>query len=87
MSGEKILIVDDSKTIRKILATSLTKVGYQVEFAENGQEGLEVFAQTNPDLVLLDVDMPIMDGFSMLENLKEVSSFSSPVLFLTRKSS
>lgn len=87
MSGEKILIVDDSKTIRKILATSLTKVGYQVEFAENGQEGLEVFAQTNPDLVLLDVDMPIMDGFSMLEKLKEDSSFTTPVLFLTAKTS
>ena len=63
MSGRrKILVVDDDASIREILATQLARLGYDVELAADGQEGLDAFTKAPPDLVLMDVMMPAMDG-------------------------
>ena len=59
---EKVLVVDDEKSIVDIVKFNLEKEGYQVLTAGDGREGLEQFEQNNPDLILLDVMMPIIGG-------------------------
>ena len=62
MANEKILVVDDDTNICELLRLYLTKEGYQVTTANDGEEGLDKFNQVKPDMVLLDVMMPKMDG-------------------------
>jgi DNA-binding response OmpR family regulator len=76
-----ILLVDDSTTERAIVEGKLTAVGYGVVTAENGREGLRRLYETNPDLVILDVVMPELDGWGTLERIREVSDV--PVIMLT----
>jgi len=67
-----VLIVDDSKTSRSMLRNILTEHGYEViGEAENGQEGYEKYCDLNPDIVTLDITMPIMDGIETLVKIKE----------------
>ena len=63
---QKILVADDEASIRRILETRLKMVGYDVVVAEDGEEAVNVFNKTNPDLVVLDVMMPKLDGWSVL---------------------
>jgi len=80
----KVLIVDDSVTIRRILGRALAEAGYQIEEAEDGREALERCRAELPDLVLLDIDMPVMDGLSTLRAMKDDEKLRTlPVLFLT----
>ena len=65
MANEKILVVDDDTNICELLRLYLTKEGYQVTVANDGEEGLEKFNQVKPDMVLLDVMMPMMDGLEV----------------------
>ena len=65
MANEKILVVDDDTNICELLRLYLTKEGYQVTTANDGEEGLEKFNQLKPDMVLLDVMMPKMDGLEV----------------------
>ncbi|MCK4695701.1 MAG: response regulator, partial [Candidatus Cloacimonetes bacterium] len=67
----KILIVDDEKMIRIVLSKVLSKAGYEIFEAENGKEALEKYEQYKPDLVLLDFQLPGMNGLEVLEELKE----------------
>ena len=78
----KILIIDDEESIRHLLDTLLTRKGYQVVLAESGKEGLELVRRERPDVVVLDLKMPGMDGFTVL---KELRSFDpkKPVIILT----
>ena len=79
-----ILVVDDSSTIRRILAGTLAKAGYRVSEASDGSVGLDVCRADEPDLVLLDVDMPVLDGRATLQVMKGDPSLADiPVLFLT----
>jgi two-component system cell cycle response regulator len=79
-----ILVVDDSSTIRRILAGTLEKAGYRVSQASDGSAGLEVCRAEMPDLVLLDVDMPVLDGRATLTAMKDDPVLADiPVLFLT----
>jgi CheY-like chemotaxis protein len=82
-----VLLVDDEPDIRKIGRLSLERVGgWQVLCAESGQRALELACDGQPDLILLDVMMPGMDGLSTLEQLKrEPRTAAIPVLFLTAK--
>lgn len=80
---KNILIVEDELRIRFLLRDYLTKEDYNIIEASNGQEGLIAFSSTNIDLVLLDIMMPVMDGMTMLEKLREVSTV--PVILLTAK--
>lgn len=82
-----ILIVDDNEINRDICAMNLEHMGVTLHFAENGIEGLKLAKEKRPDLILLDIMMPEMDGFEMLKRLKKDESLSHiPVLMLTAKS-
>src|SRR6266702_4330090 len=80
-----ILIVDDEPRIRDFVRLNLELEHYRVEEAENGQEALEKVRDLLPDLVVLDVSMPIMDGFEALAEIREVSTV--PVIMLTVRQS
>lgn len=85
-SARKILVVDDEPHIRKILQFLLQQEGFEVALAENGQAALDCLEAVQPDLILLDVMMPKMDGFHMLERLR--ANFQTswiPVIMLTAK--
>jgi two-component system response regulator VicR len=79
----KILIVDDEKTIVDILAYNLRKEGYEIIEAHDGTKGLELALSENPDLVMLDIMMPGLDGYEVCARLRKVSQV--PVIMLTAK--
>ncbi len=81
---KSVLIVEDELRIRFLLRDYLTKDDFNVFEASNGEEGLFVFSTQKIDLVILDIMMPVMDGLTMLEKLREVSTV--PVILLTAKS-
>ncbi len=83
----KILTVDDSKTIRCIIKKVFEGYDCEVSEAKNGIEGLTVAGKIHPDLIILDIDMPEMNGLDMLMHLRNNDSFiSTPVFMLTSKS-
>jgi two-component system KDP operon response regulator KdpE len=79
--AEKILVIDDKKEMTWLLERALVEDGYEVEIAHNGQEGLRQAYASRPDLILLDVMMPGMNGWDMLRRLREFSD--TPVIMLT----
>jgi len=83
----KILSVDDSKTIRMIVGRAFRPYECTVFEAANGEEGLAAAAREKPDLVILDITMPVMDGVTMLTKLKEDPALKAiPVIMLTAES-
>ncbi|MEG6550037.1 response regulator, partial [Desulfocurvibacter africanus] len=66
----KLLLIDDEEGIRRMLGMSLADLGYDVHTAADGQEGLKLFDWLAPDIVLLDIKMPGMDGIEVLRNIK-----------------
>lgn len=76
-----ILVVDDDENERELLRLMLEPAGYRVDLAPDGMNGLQTFFSNPPDLVLLDVQMPKMDGWQLLERIREVSE--APVIMLT----
>nr|AUG32299.1 two-component response regulator [Paulinella longichromatophora] len=78
---ETILIVDDEASIRRILEARLSMIGYQVVTASDGVEALEVFHRCEPDLVVLDVMMPRIDGYGVCQELRKESDV--PIVILT----
>ncbi|WP_404416147.1 response regulator [Marinospirillum sp.] len=78
----RILVVDDSKVTRSLLSKSLEEEGYEVFVAENGADGIQAFKLHQPDLVILDVEMPIMDGYECCSHLRQLAA-EVPVLILT----
>ena len=80
----RILIAEDNNDLRRLLYEQLTGEGYQVTAAADGLEAYERFKSETPDMALLDVMMPFMDGFSLLTKIRETSEM--PVIFLTAKS-
>ena len=83
MANEKILVVDDDINICELLRLYLTKEGYQVTTANDGEEGLAQFGQTKPDMVLLDVMMPRLDGLEVCRRIRKQGN--TPVMMLTAK--
>lgn len=84
---EKILIIEDNEDIRENTAEILQMTNYKVFSAENGKVGVEVALQENPDLILCDIMMPVLDGYSVLHMLrKNTSTRNTPFIFLTAKS-
>lgn len=81
--AKTVLIVEDESNIRELLRMYLEQEGYIVEMAQNGAEGLRIFKRVHPDLVLLDLMMPIMDGTQMIRELRSFSN--TPVIMLTAK--
>jgi CheY-like chemotaxis protein len=87
MSEPTILTVDDSKTIRLLLARILRPFAVEVCEACNGEEGLAVAAAKGPQLIILDYNMPVMDGLTMLSRLREDAALkATPVIMLTAES-
>jgi CheY-like chemotaxis protein len=86
--GAKILTVDDSQMIRTLVARALKAFEVQILEAENGALGLETARRERPDLILLDVAMPVMDGLEVLRRLKSDPGLKSiPVIMLTAEAS
>ncbi|MDR0518980.1 MAG: response regulator transcription factor [Clostridiales Family XIII bacterium] len=83
MEPKKVLIIEDEKNISDIVKLNLTKEGFSVDTAFDGQEGLDKALGTDPDLVLLDVMLPMMDGFEVCRKIREKSDV--PVIMLTAK--
>ena len=82
--GKKILAVDDSSSIRKMVEFTLKSKGFKVTTAVDGQEALEFLAKELPDAVILDINMPRMDGFEFLKKIKSDDAYSAlPVMMLT----
>lgn len=78
---QKVLVADDEASIRRILETRLKMVGYDVVVAEDGEEAVNLFNKTNPDLVVLDVMMPKMDGYGVTREIRRTSDV--PIIILT----
>ncbi|MFW9615095.1 PleD family two-component system response regulator [Aquabacterium sp.] len=86
MAIEKILLVDDSKTELHVLSDLLTKKGYQVRTAENGEEAMRRLAEEKPDLILMDVVMPGQNGFQLTRAITRDPNFADvPVIMCTSK--
>jgi DNA-binding response OmpR family regulator len=81
---KKILIVDDSKDYVYVISQKLIKEGFSIITAEDGEEGLFSVQRDKPDLILLDIEMPKMDGITMATKLKELN-IDLPIIFLTNK--
>ncbi len=77
-----VLVVDDSETARAVCRVALSKHGYTVMEAKEGREALELFCKHTPDLVLLDIEMPGMNGLAALDEMRKINP-NSPVIMLT----
>ncbi len=87
MQSYKILVVDDEEHIRKILKFKLEKHGYYVITADNGEIALQMVRRENPDLIILDLMMPKMDGFEVCKRIrKNFQTAQIPIIMLTAKS-
>jgi two-component system, OmpR family, response regulator len=80
---QTILVVDDDPHIRQLLVFALAKAGYQTVEAENGAEALEVIASDQPDLMILDITMPTMDGLEVCRRVRAQGNL--PILFLSSR--
>jgi DNA-binding response OmpR family regulator len=86
--GHRVLVVDDDRNLRKIITTNLELAGYQVATAANGQEALAKLEEDVPDLLLLDLMMPYMDGYEVTRRVRAHSNpmiANIPIIILTAK--
>jgi len=84
MVKTRVLIVDDEPNIRDLLATSLRFAGYEIQTAANGAQAVAAVTESEPDIILLDVMLPDMNGFSVTKKLRS-SGIQAPILFLTAR--
>jgi len=84
--AKKILVVDDEMHLARILQFTLKNAGYEVSLAYDGKEALEMVQEINPDLVILDLVLPIVDGYKVCNKIKnDKSTESIPVIILTAR--
>jgi len=84
MAQKKVLIVEDDKMISSMYETKLKQEGFLVLTADNGHLGLEIAMKEKPDIILLDIILPQMDGFTVLQELRYNKSMkSTPIIMLT----
>jgi two-component system chemotaxis response regulator CheY len=84
----KILAIDDSRTIRELLRHTLEKVGFEYHCAVDGRDGVDMYAEVAPDVVITDINMPNLDGFGVIDELRGDGIASTvPILVLTTESS
>lgn len=85
--AKKILIIEDQATMRRNVALMLQMEGFETATAENGRTGIDLARQQRPDLILCDVMMPEMDGYAVIQALRDDDAFANtPFIFLTAKS-
>ncbi|MFQ5437304.1 MAG: response regulator [Paracoccaceae bacterium] len=83
----KVLAVDDSRTMRSMLDQALSEAGFNVETAEDGEDGYEKLSQTDPDVIITDINMPRLDGFGFIERVRSDARHRFvPILVLTTES-
>ena len=80
-----VLVADDEEDIRSLVALRLRRAGYDVVTAADGEEALRLARQTKPDLLILDVSMPVMDGLTVCCELQGQGAAAPPVIFLTAR--
>jgi chemosensory pili system protein ChpA (sensor histidine kinase/response regulator) len=81
-----VLVVDDSLTVRRVTQRLLQREGYRVVLAKDGLDALEKIAEERPAVVLSDIEMPRMDGFDLLRNLRAESAFATlPMIMITSR--
>ena len=85
MSKDKVLIVEDEQKVSKILSLYFQKENFETMVANNGQEGVDLFKSFHPDLILLDIMMPIKNGWEAAREIREVSNV--PIIIMTALSS
>lgn len=86
ISGKKVMVIDDSKTIRRTAESLLKKAGCEVFTANDGFEALAVIADSNPDIIFVDIMMPRLDGYQTCALIKHNSEFKkTPVIMLSSK--
>ncbi|HDZ49641.1 hypothetical protein LCGC14_1438880 [marine sediment metagenome] len=84
--AKKIVLAEDEPQIARLIEFKLKKEGYQVIWKENGEEALKAIKADKPDLILLDIMMPVMDGYEVLRRVKEDENLKSiPVVMLTAR--
>jgi DNA-binding response OmpR family regulator len=81
----KILLVEDDPNLSLVLQDYLEMLNYDITLCRNGKEGLEIFHKGNFNLCILDIMMPVMDGFTLAEEIKKINE-TTPIVFLTAKS-
>jgi diguanylate cyclase (GGDEF)-like protein len=83
----KILLVDDARSVVQVMTSRLNSYGYEVVHAENGQRAVELFPALCPDLILMDVEMPVMNGFVATHQIRAIEATQewawTPIIFLT----
>ena len=84
MAGERLLLVDDEENLRSMLEAALRHNGFEVASSESGRDALEAVAAVKPDLIVLDVMLPDLDGFEVCRRLR-ADGWRAPVLFLTAR--
>ena len=85
--SKKIIVVDDSESIRELVAMTLENASYLVEKAIDGKEALRLFDGREVNLVITDLNMPNMDGISLIRELRKLNDYSAvPILILTTES-
>ena len=84
--AKKILIVDDSLTVRMYHKQILEKEGFECDEAENGMEALEKAQMTPYDLYIVDINMPVLDGYSFVKRLREGEGHLAPVIMVSTES-
>ena len=83
----KVLAIDDSRTIRNLLAACLEEAGFEYHSAVDGREGVDIYPDVAPDVVITDINMPNLDGFGVIEELRgEGINSKVPILVLTTES-
>lgn len=86
-SNYKVLLIDDEQDILELIKYNLDKEGYAVETAENGRDGIEIAKKFRPDLILLDVMMPAMDGIETCAEIRKIKEIQNTIIaFLTARS-
>ena len=84
----RVLAIDDSRTIRSLLDAALSDAGFEVHLAEDGRQGLDRLAETDPHVVITDINMPVLDGFGFIEAARrDHPDRPVPILVLTTESS
>jgi urea transport system substrate-binding protein len=83
MAQPRILVVDDDTSIRSFVEMALDSVGYAVSTAGNGSEALDVTNQLQPDLILLDMRMPVMDGWTFAKKYRQQAGPHAPIVVIT----
>jgi CheY-like chemotaxis protein len=83
----KILLVEDSRAMAAVMSVRLSSFGYSVAVSENGVQALAKFAEWSPDLILMDIEMPVMNGFEATSRIRAIEATQdwawTPILFLT----